>query len=158
MRKLISVALLLIPLSGLLHAQIPSKKTESPSGLPDSSIPKEYLFDWSKVSPVEFLDLLKTRLGVSPYVTVWNSPPPGWIKEADVEQLMRLIKSKEPAGHVVMAKCSQVPTKNSTVGAQAMFLIEGFRRGSYAPSISSESFRGIPSEYRKWWSKRQRDQ
>lgn len=35
-----------------------------------------------------------------------------------------------------------------------MYLIEGFRRGRYPYSLSSEGFRGNPSAYRKWWEKR----
>jgi hypothetical protein len=158
MRKLVSIALMWIPLSVIAQAQAPDKTEESAGGSAAgaviSRISQDGQFDWSKVSPVEFLGILKTRLGPVPIFTVWNEPPPGWIKEADVELLMGLIKSREPAGHVVMSRGSYLPTKRSTVGAQAMYLINGFRRERYPTSLSSDDFRGNPSEYRKWWKKR----
>lgn len=160
MRRLVSVASMWIFLSVLAQAQTSPKKTEKPrtkfaGATLSSRISQDQDFDWSKVTPIEFLDILKTRLKPGAFFTVWNAPPAGWIKETDVEQLMKLIKSKEPAGHVITSIWSQLPSKNSTVGRQDMFLIEGFRKGSYPPSMSSEGYKGNPSEYRKWWSKRQ---
>jgi hypothetical protein len=146
-------------LSVLVQAQTSSKKTEKPlnsfaEAAVSSRISQDQQFDWSKVSPIEFLDILKKRLRYGSFFTVWTAPPAGWMKEADVEQLMKLIKSKDPAGHVITSRESHLPSKHSTVGRQAMFLIEGFRKGSYPPFMSSEDYKGNPSEFKKWWSKR----
>lgn len=160
MKKLVSATSILLILSMPVLAQTPSEKTKtsprmSAEEASNNHISPDEQFDWSKVSPIEFLELLqeRERLGPVPIFTVWSAPPSGWIKEAHVEALLRLVNAKKPAAQVVMAISSHLPSKNSTVGVQAMFLIEGFRTGRYPPSLSSEGFKGEPAEYRKWWSR-----
>jgi hypothetical protein len=158
MKKLVPVISILLILNLLVLAQMPSEKTKLPSVISAEVTGRNYVLqdqdiDWSKVSPIEFLELLQEqdRLGPIPIFSVWSEPPSGWIKEAHVEVLLRLVNSKKPAAHVVKAISSHLPTKNSTVGVQAMYLIEGFRKGHYPTLLSSEDFKGNPSEYRKWW-------
>lgn len=160
MKKLVPVISILLILNLLVLAQMPFEKTKLPSKISAEVSSNNYIsqdeqLDWSKVSPIEFLQILqeRDRLRPVPMFTVWSEPPSGWIKEAHVEALLRLVKSKKPAAHVLMATSSHLPSKNSTVGVQAMYLIEGFRKGRYPTSLSSEDFKGNPGEYRKWWSR-----
>jgi hypothetical protein len=160
MKKLVPVISILLILNLFVLAQMSSEKTKLHSKISaevasSSHISEDEQLDWSKVSPIEFLEILQERhrLGPVPMFTVWSEPPSGWIKETHVGALLRLVKSKKPAAHVVMATSSRLPSKNSTVGVQAMYLIEGFRKGRYPTSLSSEDFKGNPAEYRKWWSR-----
>jgi len=105
---------------------------------------------WEKGSPVEFLTFLKT---VGLY-TVWddNSPPPDWIKPRHIPELIALLDSEEPCGAVAMSISSSLPTGPSSVGREAAFLIEGFRRGNYPPELNSWQF--VPkskAEIVNWW-------
>jgi len=110
--------------------------------------------NWSKIDPLNFLNLLKKH-PEKPY-TIVNYPPQDWIKEKHVSKLILMINSKEPASPVVAVISSYYPfNQTSTVGNEAMFLIEGFKIGRYPPSLCSlYYFKGNPEEYRKWWEER----
>lgn len=106
--------------------------------------------DWARINPLTFLEMLKTQR-----ITVWNNPPSGWIKEEQVAKLMELIDSQVPAEPVCSSLSSYIPDSKSTVGNEAMFLIEGFRKGSYPPELCSVYyFKGNPELYKKWWVER----
>lgn len=106
--------------------------------------------DWSKTVPLAFLDTLKKH-PVSICEVV--GAPEDWIKEEHIPQLMQLIDSREPAAPVFSAFSSFIPEEPSTVGNEAMFLVEGFRSGYYPTALSSlYYFNGNPDEFRKWWS------
>jgi len=80
-------------------------------------------------------------------------PPEGWITQADAEAFMQQIDSDEPAASVVSPISSYMPfNENSTVGNEAMFLLEGYRTGRYPPALSSlYYFRPNRTEIRQWW-------
>ena len=107
--------------------------------------------DWARTDPLALLELLKSRPGTP--LTIASTPPPDWITEEHVRQLMQVIDSKEPAAPVVSVLSSYYPfNESSTVGNEAMFLIEGFRRGRYPPALCSiYYFDGNPDELRTWW-------
>ncbi len=107
--------------------------------------------NWSKVNPIDFLNILKKHPD-KPF-TIENYPPQGWIKGEHVNKLIELIDSQEPAASVVSIISSYYPfNQTSTVGNEAMFLIEGFKAGQYPPTLcSTYYFKGDPEEYRKWW-------
>lgn len=107
--------------------------------------------NWSKVDPLDFLNILIKR-PENPF-TIINYPPKDWIKEKHIQKLILLMDSKEPASPVVSVISSYYPfNETSTVGNEAMFLIEGFKTGRYLPSLCSVYyFKGTSEEYRKWW-------
>ena len=112
--------------------------------------------DWSKTDPLAFLEMLTRR----PNAPCWLSQAPeGWIKKEHVEYLLRQINSPEPAAPVVSLFSSYDPREEtSTVGNEAMFLIEGFRKQRYPPGLCSVyHFEGEPDEFRKWWQEQKND-
>ncbi len=91
--------------------------------------------DWRWVSPVKHLRNLQA-IGSEgrTWFSLWNRPPKGWIKEADVRALRQLVDSNEPAASVVSAISSAHPYRMSTVGRQALLLIRAYYEDRYPPS------------------------
>lgn len=116
---------------------------------PESPVGED--LDWARTDPLALLELLKSRPGIP--LTIASTPPPDWITEEYVRQLMPVIDSPEPAAPVVSVLSSYYPfNESSTVGNEAMFLIEGFRRGRYPPALCSiYYFDADPDELRTWW-------
>jgi hypothetical protein len=79
--------------------------------------------------------------------------PVDWIQKEDIGELMKIIDSKEPAAPVVAAISSYYPfEERSTVGNEALFLIEGYRQWNYPPGLCSVyGFQPNASEVRLWW-------
>jgi hypothetical protein len=64
--------------------------------------------------------------------------PDDWITLQDAVLLMKEIDSKDPAAPVVSPLSSYWPiSETSTVGNEALFLLEGYRTGKYPPALSS---------------------
>jgi len=148
MRKVILIiALLAFPL--VCFGQDATTKT-TPKNEEQLNLPPEAeVFDWTKITPLDFLDVLKSRSGT--LVTIWVYPPKDWIKKEHINQLCELVDSDKPAAPVVSVISSYRPQPQSTVGNEAMFLIEGFRKGHYPPDLCSvHYFKGNPEEFRKW--------
>jgi hypothetical protein len=101
-------------------------------------------------SPMEYLYDL--RLHPDQAVLVLGVPD-GWITLRDAELLMHVIDSTEPAAPVVSPISSYWPVnQTSTVGNEALFLIEGYRTGHYPPGLCSlYYFRPDRVEVRTWW-------
>ena len=101
-------------------------------------------------TPIEYLDELRAHPG-KPVMVLPASD--GWITLRDAEQLMQLIDSEEPAAPVVSPLSSYLPiNETSTVGNEAMFLLEGYRIGHYPPALSSVYyFMSNRTEMRAWW-------
>ena len=106
--------------------------------------------DWSRVSPIDFVNILKKNRHS---IMVIDSPPPEiWIKKEHVPKLMNMIYSSEPAAPVMLQSSPHTPSDTSTVGNEAMFLIEGFKNKSYPPQpCSVGSFKPNPQDYSRWW-------
>ncbi|MBT8506963.1 hypothetical protein AZH53_00775 [Methanomicrobiaceae archaeon CYW5] len=86
-------------------------------------------------TPVEFLNDL--RMHPNEPVMVLDVPE-GWITHEDAELLMHEIDSEEPAAPVVSPISSYCPeNQTSTVGNEALFLLEGYRAGKYPPALCS---------------------
>jgi len=80
--------------------------------------------------------------------------PDTWITLHDAELLMQEIDSDEPAAPVVSPLSSYWPfNQTSTVGNEALFLLEGYRTGKYPPALCSlYYFRPNKTEMRSWWN------
>ena len=111
-------------------------------------------FDWHHFGPLAFLDHLKNRTG---RLLILGAPE-GWIKEDDLPELMNLIDSTEPCPSVRAACSSYIGTGTSTVGNEAAFLIEGYRKGRYPPGLNSTRPRPDIREIRSWWRERTGDE
>ncbi len=108
------------------------------------NIPK---IDYESMNPLEFLDILK-QYPDSIY-TIILFVPDGWIKYEHVKELAKQVESEEPCARVVSGLSSYLPQKQSTVGNEAMFLMEGFLKGKYPPSLHSENFTDREPEWYK---------
>jgi len=108
-------------------------------------------FDYVSEGPLDLLEILKSR----------DKPtmlPPGipscWISESDLPALFNLLDSNEPCAGVINMLSSRIDTSHSTVGNQAAYLIEGFRKGRYPPGLlTTEPYRGM-KELKSWWRDR----
>ena len=101
-------------------------------------------------SPMEYLNDLRLH----PYQAVLvPGVPDDWITPRDAELLMQVIDSTEPAAPVVSLISSYWPmNQTSTIGNEALFLLEGYRAGHYPPALCSlHYFRPNRTEVRTWW-------
>lgn len=111
-------------------------------------------FEWQEKEPLEFLeelkvvpsDLIKT---VTPYVVLGKYY--SWIKAQDISGLMPLVDSTEPCLAVLHAPANDEGPFLSTVGHEAMYLIEGYRAGVYPPAGLSTTWQANGSEEIKKW-------
>jgi hypothetical protein len=102
-------------------------------------------------TPMDFLEDLRMH----PYdPAMVLDVPDGWITLRDAELLMQEIDSDEPAAPVVSPISSYWPFhQTSTVGNEALFLLEGYRAGTYPPVLCSlYYFTPNRTEVRSWWN------
>ena len=102
-------------------------------------------------TPIDFLNDL--RMHPDQPVMVLDVPD-DWITLHDVALLMQEIDSPEPAAPVVSPISSYWPfNQTSTVGNEALFLIEGYRTGKYPPALCSlYYFKPDRTGVRSWWN------
>ena len=115
-------------------------------------------FHWQEQGPLDFIVFLKRRSSQpegsrSLFYTV-HGRHTGWLHDTDVPDLIALVDSKEPCPHVVMSRSSYLPRAHSFVGQEALFLIEGYRRGEYPPGPCSSGFYKKKDEVLAWWRER----
>jgi hypothetical protein len=121
--------------------------------IPLSAGDKAAGFDLSSSDPSKLLDTL-TNGNFPGSVLVVGEPVENWVQEKDLPKLMLLLDSPVPCAPVVLARSSFTP-RVSSVGDQAAFLIQGFRDGSYPPSLHSGRITpAVKDEIRAWWANR----
>ena len=123
------------------------------------------VFNVTLSSPEEFLEFLKKDIkkGVytfpnNSYTSIFqiiNQPPDeNWIKPEHIHGLINVMDSKEPCRPVMSIYSSTIPRNLSTVGDEAIFLIQGFRAKRYPPRPNSQTYSSKEKEeVRKWWKK-----
>ena len=94
--------------------------------------------------------LLLAALSRADFVTVGPAPK-GWTTKTDVEWLMALRDSTTPCGSTVSVISSSLPTKPSTLGREALFLIEGYRAGTFPPGLTSGRCKLTSAAAEQWW-------
>jgi hypothetical protein len=102
-------------------------------------------------TPMEFLNDLQMHPD-RPVMVV--EVPDDWITLHDAELLVQEIDSEQPAAPVVSPISSYWPdNQTSTVGNEALFLLEGYRTGKYPPAICSlYYFKPDREMVRCWWN------
>jgi len=107
--------------------------------------------DYSKINPIVFISILKDKSD-SIYLDILTQPPKGWIKDGHIHELIKLIDSQEPAANVCDMKSPHVPSTQSTVGMEAMLLIDAFRTGKYHGTCSDlAKYQVNPEEIKNWY-------
>lgn len=117
----------------------------------DSSVYGDF-FDWHDKSPADFLNMLKKRTAQHPFSV--SGVHVNWIKASDIPGLIELLDSSEPCAPVNRAVSSYAELNGSTIGEEAAFLIIGFKKGEYPPSLNSTRPRlnhRVKDELKKWW-------
>lgn len=109
-------------------------------------------FDWEQSGALDLLELLKEY----PVLYCVEEDHEGWVKEADLAGLVELLDSSEPCANVISSRSSFIDFEPSTIGNEAAYLIEGYRRGKYPPRLNSTRPRPDVDEIRAWWRERER--
>lgn len=78
--------------------------------------------------------------------------PPDWLAKGDIEQLIGLIHSSEPCGTTCHVYSSTRP-RGSTVGREALFLIEGYKTNKYPPRLTSKELSLTAEQAEDWYRK-----
>ena len=98
-------------------------------------------FEWQRLGPLEFLSLLRSMVDHPAPIYTVRGFHAGWLQARDLSALLHLVNSDEPCSFVVSAFSSHLPTaKASTVGQEALFLLDGLRKGRYPPALHSEGY------------------
>ena len=92
-------------------------------------------------SPIELLESL-TDMGDPQaagyrFPLTLNDAPAGWLNEESVKPLVAKVRSTVPCRGVVHLYSSRLDLGGSTVGREALFLIEGYLEGKYPPGLIS---------------------
>jgi len=117
-------------------------------------------FDWQNEGPLEFLDQLyrvptEPKGAVVPYTVIGRHY--GWIQPGDIPELMKRINSEESCVPVHDAPAEVRGSFRSTVGHEALYLIQGYRAGVYPPEGLSTDWQADMEELRRWYERFSRD-
>lgn len=124
-----------------------AENTSQPS--PNSGGPSEAYFDYKNPPSALISELKRSR------IVYLQDAPKGWFSEKDVKELMGLIRSAEPSGSTISLYSSSIPNDpRSTIGREALFLIEGYRNHRFPPSLSSEELSLTAEEAEDWYRQR----
>jgi hypothetical protein len=104
-------------------------------------------FDPTNMSPIKLLDTLQKE-GSGEFLFV--KPVKGWVTKKDVPALLSQINSKVQCASVALTASSYYSNRSSTVGNEAIFMLEGFRKGEYPPALNSITFGVDKKELIEW--------
>lgn len=120
---------------------------------PDScrgSCDQAFEMKYANLKPLDLLQFLREQ--PADFVTLpEGSAPDGWITASHVEELWEFVECDDPAAHAKSYYSSNIPKGRSTIGREAIFMIEGFRVGVYPPQLHSAWRPSDVEELRKWW-------
>jgi hypothetical protein len=118
----------------------------------------QFSIDLHKTTPRQLLSILKydsdTAKGVK-YITVSFDPPKNWVQLEDVKYFLQFMNSNEKCKCVIKVFSSHLPFDDySTIGAQAMNLIDSYRKNEpYFSGVwncaKNDSLRAL--EIKTWW-------
>jgi hypothetical protein len=170
MKRIIFPLILLIISSTVVYATDTSDDQAYDVYISSLRIKMGDTFDWENKGPIDLLELLKQKDNVPWYRTInsvtfssfsprsftfWQytvvQAPKNWISVDDIPQLIKLLNSKTPCASVAMTISSYYSDKASTIGHEAAFLIEGFRKGRYPSELNSIHWKADKKEIKQWW-------
>jgi hypothetical protein len=112
---------------------------------------EDQFFDWHHSGPQQFLEALQREPEGQTLVYCFHA---GWLRSSDIDGLIALLDSTIPCSSVASGLSSRI-ARGSTVGHEAAFLIEGFRRNSYPPTLNSRTWKADRDEILEWWAGQQ---
>jgi len=102
------------------------------------------------VSPVNLLQILKYNNSSPVFIVPIDAKD--WNIEKYLERIVSEINSDQPVPAVNSTLCDELNNAPSTLGREAMYMLEGFIQGTYPPTESSVTdFDPDPKYYKKWW-------
>jgi hypothetical protein len=110
--------------------------------------------DLSKIKPLDFLDALKVARLSMTEITI-KYPIKNWVTKNDLPALLALTDSTEPCASVALISSSVYNADGSTVGQEALYMIEGCRAGAYPPALNSGGFTGESKKELVEWCRSQ---
>jgi hypothetical protein len=118
---------------------VPETQPVAQSAPPAATMPtlKFTAADYKTLAAGQFISFLEEN-AASGWVAVEKAPDK-WITRKDVDALMELIHSDKLSAGVVLNTTNIIPPANvrSTVGVEAMLLIDSYRKGTYPAYLSS---------------------
>jgi len=144
MIKPISIAIILM-LLGIISSCIAEQATQNEPRITSDG------FDWQTSNPMEFLSLLKNKSHDPCPTYVIHGVTGDWVKEEHLAELISLLGSDQPCANVCRTISSFMDCSISTVGQEAAFIVEGFRRCEYPPDLNSGRARLDKDEIFTWW-------
>jgi hypothetical protein len=106
------------------------------------------------ISPVEFLKALKMERSTTDEY-LFREPIKNWISKRDLPGLLALADSQEPCASVALQTSSVRNSQGSTLGQEALFLLEGYRTGEYPPAPNSGGYDPARAKELKDWCRTQ---
>ena len=142
-----NLLLILMCVSSCRHGVVNNSTTDVGEKSPTEVAASIGELDLNEVSPVEFLKYLEDSYippdeykSVLAHFYLIFKCPENWITESDVKELEKYINDSRPCRPVVSAFSSHLPEKNSTVGHEARYLIEGYFKGRYPHELVSTAW------------------
>jgi hypothetical protein len=111
--------------------------------------------DLRGMTPVDFLNFL--RESEPSDKCTFRKPIKNWISKKDLPGLLSLIDSQEPCASVALMDSSSWNTEGSTVGQEALSMIEGYRKGEYPPALNSGGYGDADKKELVEWCRSQID-
>jgi hypothetical protein len=117
------------------------------------------MFDWQRKAPADFLDVLRRHAKLPDLMGTFagvDAAHAGWVKEEHLPALVALVSSKERCAHIATPEAKRLPETLSSVGQEALVMIQAFRDGTYPPRglQTSEGFSSRKAEILAWWKTR----
>ncbi|WP_298147518.1 TPM domain-containing protein [Flavobacterium sp.] len=124
----------------------------------DSSL-DNYFVDFNEITVYQFIELLKVdnqNLKQINFLSVGMEAPENWVTGKEIDDLMPLIRSTEPAKCVVQSISSYLPIgDSSTIGGQVMDIVEAFKNKISYPTALTSCAKTDPERINKlttWWN------
>ena len=108
-------------------------------------------FDFQRSGPVAFLNFLRTA--TTPFSVAGLHK--GWLQPSDIPELLTHVASTEPCAMVVMGSASYVPLERSTIGQEALYLLDGLRTGTFPPTLHSHAYDPKSRDQIHRWARQQ---
>ncbi len=106
------------------------------------------------ITPIEYLKALKMERSPSDEF-IFREPIKNWVSQKDLPALLALADSREPCASVALGSSSVGNTHGSTLGDQALFMIESYQKGEYPPAPNSLPYDETRAKELKDWCREQ---
>ena len=111
---------------------------------------------FNSFSLLKAIRINKTKKNTLPFLTIENEFPENWVKFEDINELIKLIDSKEKCKCLVNPLSSYLPTnEKANIGGFAVLLINSFKNNTKIDIglyNCTETSKNEIREIKKWWN------